>query len=35
MSMIRAIPSGNFGDADILGAQQYGPLYGIEIADQV
>lgn len=31
ISMIRTIPSGNFGDADVLGSQQYGPLHDLEI----
>jgi hypothetical protein len=28
----RAIPSGNFGDAEVLGSQ-YGPLYGSDVPD--
>ena len=27
----RAIPSGNIGDPDIYGAQQYAPLYQVEV----
>ncbi len=33
VSLIRPIPSGNFGDADVLGAQQYAPLHELEIPD--
>lgn len=33
VSMLRAIPSGNFSDADVLGSQQYAPLYEIEVPD--
>jgi hypothetical protein len=33
VSMIRAIPSGSFGDADVLGSQQYGPLHDLEVPD--
>jgi hypothetical protein len=33
VSLIRPIPSGAFGDADVLGAQQYAPLHDIEIPD--
>ena len=29
----RLVPSGSFGDTDIYGAQQHGPLLGIEIPD--
>jgi hypothetical protein len=29
----RRLPSGSPGDADIFGAQQYGPLLGIEVPD--
>ena len=29
----RLVPSGNFGDTDIYGAQQHGPLLDIEIPD--
>lgn len=31
VSLIRPIPSGNVGDADVLGAQQYAPLHDVEI----
>lgn len=34
VSLLRPIPSGNFSDADVLGAQQYAPLHDIEIPDQ-
>lgn len=34
VSMIRPIPSGNFGDADVLGSQQYAPLYSLEVPDE-
>jgi hypothetical protein len=30
-SIPRPIPSGDFGDSDVLGGQQYGPLVDIEI----
>lgn len=33
VSLLRPIPSGNFSDADVLGAQQYAPLHEIEIPD--
>ncbi|MEM7406360.1 MAG: DUF4387 domain-containing protein [Pseudomonadota bacterium] len=29
----RLVPSGNFGDTDIYGAQQHGPLLDLEIPD--
>ena len=29
----RLVPSGNFGDTDIYGAQQHGPLLDIQIPD--
>lgn len=33
VSLLRPIPSGNFSDADVLGAQQYAPLHDIEVLD--
>ena len=33
ITVTRLVPSGSFGDTDIYGAQQHGPLLGIEIPD--
>lgn len=33
VSMLRPIPSGSFGDADVLGSQQYAPLHDVEVPD--
>jgi len=33
VSLLRPIPSGNFSDADVLGAQQYAPMHDIEVPD--
>lgn len=31
ITILRDLPSGSPGDADVFGAQQYGPLLGVEI----
>ena len=35
ITLLRPIPSGNFSDADVLGSQQYAPLYEIVIPDDL
>jgi Domain of unknown function (DUF4387) len=30
-TLFRRLPSGSFGDPDVFGSQQYGPLLGIEV----
>ena len=32
-TIYRRLPSGSAGDADIFGAQQYGPLLGLEVPE--
>lgn len=31
VAMLRLIPSGNFGDADVLGCQQYAPIHELDV----
>jgi len=33
-TMMRRLPSGSPGDADVFGSQQYGPLIDIDVPDQ-
>lgn len=33
ISLVRPIPSGNFGDADVLGSQQDAPLHDLEVPE--
>lgn len=32
-TIYRRVPSGSAGDADVFGAQQYGPLLGLEVPE--
>lgn len=31
VAMLRLIPSGDFGDADVLGCQQYAPIHELDV----